>query len=159
MTKNSESHKLDIFEVLRNIDVKNRDYYKSLTDEEKKALSPFVVMRWMTGIRDPRQIYYMNEFVNPFVFPLQKHKDLLLELMMVSTSGKKQRYKWMKQPKKKTSGQTKLVNLVKNYFGYNTKHAVDALPLLSNDDLMSYAEQLGYQKDEISAIKKEMKKR
>jgi len=151
--------KLDIFEVLNNINVKKRNYYQSLTEEEQKSLSPYVIMRWLSGTNDARQVYFLNEIVNPYVFALPNHKELLLKLMMICTSGRKVRYTWIKQAKKKTSGQTKLITLVQEYFGYSQRESADALSLLSNEDLLSYAEQLGYQKPEITALKKELKNR
>jgi hypothetical protein len=153
-----EKHKLDLFKVLANIDLKKHNFFSTLTDEEKKSVSPYVLMRWLSGTTSARQIYFLNEFVNPYAFTLQKEKDLLLKLMMICTSGKKQRYQWIKLPKKQKT-QSKLVALVKEYFGYNQKHATEALPLLSNDDLLSYATQLGYQPKEITELNKELKKR
>lgn len=151
-------HKLDIFEVLNNIDLKNRNYCKTLSDDQKKAFAPFVVMRWLTGTGNARQVYFINEIVNPYAFSLQKHKELLMYLMMICTTGKKQRYSWV-APSKKKKKTSKLISLVQKYFGYNQKHAIDALPLLTDDDLLSYATQLGYQKNEITEIKKELKNR
>jgi len=155
-----KDYKLDIFDVMRNIDVKNRGYYSSLSDEEKKALAPIVIMRWMTGIgASARQVYFMNEIVNPYVFSLHRHPELLVKLMMVCTGGRKSHYKWRKREKKNATGTSKLVELVCSYFGYSKADASDALPLLSDDDLLSYAVQLGYQPDELKTLKRDMKKR
>ena len=154
----SKSFKLDIFEVIKNIDLKIRDYYDSLSEEEQKAISPYVIMRWLSGTSDMRQVFFLNELVNPYAFELQKHKDLLLKLMMVCTSGKSKRYTWLKQGKKAPST-PKLIKLVQEYFGYNSRHAAEAIPLLSDEDLISFAEQLAYQKKDISELKKELKKR
>ena len=46
-----------------------------------------------------------------------------------------------------------------DHFDYNTTDAIEVLPMISNDDILSFAEQLGKQPPEISAIKKELKTR
>jgi hypothetical protein len=48
--------------------------------------------------------------------------------------------------------------MVKDYYGYNTMNAIDALKILSKADLLNIAEHLGRQKDEIVKINNELKK-
>lgn len=150
---------LDIFQVLNNVSKKNINYYSSLSEEQQKALQPFVVLRWLTGTRDARQVYFLNELVNPFVFSMPNHKQLLYFLLTTATSGKQQRYTWAKSLTKKTSSTPIILGVVKSYFKYNTTDAVEAMVLLTNEDILSCAEQLGYQPDEITKIKKELKNR
>lgn len=151
-------HKLDIFKVLGKISTKDKDYYPSLLEEEKKALAPLVVMRWMTGTDSAQQIYFLNELVNPFVFNMANHKELLVDLMTICAPGHNKRYKWMKAGKR--AGNTPKLNLlIGEYFGYSTSHAADALPLLSDDQILDYATELGKQPPEIKEYKKELKKR
>ena len=159
MMPQTKQYKVDIFDILDNLNAKNRNYYPSLKDEEKKAIPMPVVMRWLTGTSNPRQIVFINELVNPFVFSLSKHPELIMDLMMSCTSGSKVRYRYPKLAKKKASGTPKLVQTIQEYFGYNSKHAEDALGILEDDDILDYASQLGYQKDDIKIIKKELKTR
>jgi hypothetical protein len=154
-----KKYKLNIFDVLGKLSVGNAAFYDKLTDEEEKALQPLVVMRWLTGADDARQIYFLNELVNPLVFPLTNHKKLLVQLMSICTSGRSKRYKWTKVKPKKSSKSNNCVNVVRDYFGYSTRHAIDALPLLDDDAILQYADELGRQQDEIRAIKKELKAR
>lgn len=154
-----KKHKLDIFRVLSKISTKDREFYQSLTEEEQKAVMPLVIMRWMTGTKDARQIFFLNELVNPFVFSMAKHKELLIHLMSISSSGRSQRYHWNKANTKKSTGATKSVSVVCDYYGYSTREAIDALPLLSDEDVLQFAEELGRQPDDIKAIKKELKTR
>ena len=131
-----KKHKLDIFKVLSQISTKDRNFYSSLEDDQKKALQPLVVMRWLSGTKNIQQIYFLNELVNPFVFSMHNHKELLIDLMMCCTSGKSQRYYWNKAQSKKTSSTPHLVSVVKDFFGYNTRDAMEALPLLTDEDLI-----------------------
>ena len=157
--KTEKKHKLNIFEVLGNISKKNPDYYNTLTEEEQKALMPLVVMRWLTGTNDARQIYFLNELVNPFVFSLANHKELLVDLMTTCCSGSSRRYNWKRVQSKKTTKSPTVVGVIRDHFGYSTIDAVDALPLLADSDIMEYAEHLGRQPDDIKKIKKELKTR
>jgi len=155
----AKQYKLDLFNFLSNVSRKNEKFYKTLSEEEIKEISPLITMRWLSGTNDARQIYFLNELVNPFVFTLSKHKELLVDLMTLCGSGHDQRYKFIKAKSKKTSKTPKVVEVIKNFFDYNTVDAMEVLPMISNDDILSFAEQLGRQPPEIAAIKKELKTR
>lgn len=158
MSTQNDKHKVNIFELLGKISTKQREYYQNLTEEEQKSIAPYVIMRWLSGTQNAQQIYLLNEVVNPYVFDLAKHKDLLMMLLTICTSGKSQRYKWMKT-KSKSGSIPHVVEVVKEYYNYSTRHAVDIIPLLKDDDIILYAEELGRQPSEITQIKKELKTR
>lgn len=148
---------LNLFDALGKISTKQRKYYETLSEEERKEFLPVVLMRWLSGTSDARQIYFINEIVNPFVYSLHKHKELLAALMSVSTSGVSQRYSWLKANSKKSTNTPVIVELIKEYYRYTTSQAIDVLPLLEEADILGYASELGRQPDEIAKIKKEMK--
>jgi hypothetical protein len=150
---------LDIFDVLKNIDLKNYGFYDNLSEEQQKAYVPLVLMRWLSGTKDARQIVFLNELVNPGVFRVTNHKGLMHRLMCVSTSGASKRYNWMKANQKKGGSTPTLIKAVRQYYGYNSREAYDALSLLDNDDLLEIIYALGYQKDEIAKAKKELRTR
>jgi hypothetical protein len=89
----------------------------------------------------------------------QDHKQLLVNLLSISTSGKNQKYVWNKNTGKKHASLPRITEVVKQYYNYNTKHAIDAIPLLSNDIIFSHAEDLGYQTDQLKELKKELNRR
>ncbi len=156
----AKQYKLDLFKLLSNISKNNAKYYETLSEEEIKEISPLVIMRWLSGSNDLRQITFLNELVNPFVFSLAKnHKKLLIRLMTLCTSGKDRRYKFNRVKSKKNTKMPKAVAVIKQIFGYNTLQALEVLPMISNEDILSFAEQLGRQKPEITIIKKEIKTR
>lgn len=155
----AKEYKLDLFNFLNNISRKNEKFYRTLSEEEIKEISPLIIMRWLSGTKDARQIYFLNELVNPFVFTLGNHKELLVDLMTLCTSGRQQRYNFNKAKTKKTTKAPKTVEVIKEYFQYNMIDALEVMPMLSNDDIISFAEQLGRQPPEITAIKKELKTR
>ena len=79
--------------------------------------------------------------------------------MTLCTTGKPQRYFWNKAQSKKSSKTPTVVGVVREYFKYNTIQAIEALPLLDDEDILEYAEQLGRQKEDVAKIKKELKTR
>ena len=151
-----QKHKLDIFRVIENIDLKNQDFFAGLTEEEKKAFHPLVVMRWLTGTRNPAQIVFINSVVNPYVFDLANHKELLYKLMVVCSTGTKQRYSWTKS--KKVSTRPISERVVAETFSMSLNHARDALVLLDRDTIVEYAQCLGYQQEELMKLDKDLNK-
>jgi len=152
--------KLDLFNVvLPNISKKNNKFYSNLSEEEKKELSPLVVMKFLSGTSNARQVFFLNELVNTFVFTLAKHKELLVYLMTICTTGTCHRYTFPKAKGNKSPNTPKTIKIITEYFKYSTKEAKAALEIITNAEILSLAEQLGRQPKEISEIKKELKKR
>jgi len=149
--------KLDIFRVLKQADLKNAEFYEKLTDEERKAFQPFLVTRWLSGTYSARQIYFLNEFVNPLAFSLANHKQLLWQLMTICTSGKSQRYVWNKLPSRTSTARPVSAKLLADHYGYSLSKAVDALECLTGNDILDIAETMGLQAEDQSKIRKEYK--
>lgn len=155
----AKKYKLDVFRVLKHTDKKDIHFFSKLTEEEKKAYQPLVVARWLSGTKDIRQIVFLNELVNRFTFAIPNHKELLYKLMTICTTGNPRKYFWNKTQSKRSSSTPTVASVISEYFSYNLSKAIDALPMLSNADILSCAEQLGRQKEEITKIKKELKTR
>ena len=153
----STKSKLNIFQVLARFNKKNRNVYTDLSDEERKGFHPLVIMRWLSGTSYRLQVMMLNEYVNPYVFSLNKHPELLSNLMVTSSSGTGGRVKWIKQSAKRPSKTPNVVNVVSQFYGYNKADAQAALPLLNSEQIMQYAEHLGIQPTDIKLIKKELK--
>jgi hypothetical protein len=150
--------KLDIFRVLGAANKKNREFLDTLTPEEVKAFQPFLVMRWMTGTDSARQVFFTNEFVNPFAFSLSgSHKQLLWQLLTIANAGQNQKYTWVKLPAKTTTSKPTSVGVLKRMYNYSTDECNDALKILGVDDILELATDLGLQPDDISKINKEWK--
>lgn len=152
-------HKVDIFKVLGNINKKDREFYTSLSEEEQKGIHPLVLMRWMSGVKSPRQIMFLNEFPNQYVFSLANHKKLLMDLLLVCSPGSWQKYTWTKAKSKKESSTPLLIELVKQSYNYSSSEAMDVLPILDDDTLLEMAMDFGYQTQELKDVKKELKAR
>lgn len=85
--------KLDIKRELNSVDRKVYDFYDNLTDEEKKAFSPFILMRYTSNVQGDRDIQewfleMTNECVNKNHWDLSKnHKALLWKLFAATGAG------------------------------------------------------------------------
>jgi len=82
----------DLFEALAAIDRKDYGYYDSLTDEQKKKFSPFMMIKWLSAVKAslPIQQYYLlstNEFANKYLFNENVYKNPKLQWLMLCASG------------------------------------------------------------------------
>jgi hypothetical protein len=104
------TYQLDLMTTLEAADRGILDYYDNLTEQERKAFAPLVLMRWLSTLSDnnPNQAYAViatNDLVNLGLFQLQKnHPELVWKLMCVAGTGRKQYHSWI--PNKKSSGTT-----------------------------------------------------
>jgi len=87
------AEKLDIKRELGAVDRKNYKFYSDLTDEERKAFSPYILMRYTASVQGDREIqeWFLentNELVNKNHWDLSKnHKGLLWKLFAASGAG------------------------------------------------------------------------
>ena len=85
--------KLDIKRELSAVDQKNYNFYDNLSDEEKKAFSPYILMRYTASVQGDREtqewfLENTNEFVNKHHWDMSKnHKALLWKLFAASGAG------------------------------------------------------------------------
>ena len=98
--------KLTIANEMKEFDLKNRNFYLDLTDEEKKKFSNFLMIRWgssVQGSRDLQEFYLIstNERLNKHFFTINKHPQLQwLCASSVSPGMGAHRHQWI-SPKKK----------------------------------------------------------
>lgn len=142
--------KVDIFEVLKKIDQCDLSYFKAMSEAEKKSLHPLVLMRWLSGTKDVKQITRINSVLNPFVFQLHKEKDLLIKLLMCSSTSSKT-YRWY--AKKKQNKRSIDLDIISEYYDCSIKEAIGYVDMIPKEDLISMAESIGYDKEQIKKLK------
>jgi hypothetical protein len=147
---------LDIFMLLGELDKKNYNIWDSLGEDQKKEFSALVTMRWMAGTTDQRQLIMLNEIVNLTVFNLPEHRELLMKLLAVCSSGEKKRYSWINYKVGSSKKNKRSVELIAEHYGMSMKDAEDSLRLFSVSEIIELGEMHGLQKDEMKLLKKEV---
>lgn len=146
---------IDLFPALKVIGGnRNHLWYDGLSDEDKKSAQPFVLARWLTGTADKNQILNFNRNVNPYVFSLGSEKPLLFRLMSASSTGVSQ-YKWIPTIGSKPN-KTLSIRAIMAFYGVSSREAILYAPQISKDDIMLMANELGWPKEEVAALKKEV---
>ena len=90
-------------------DLKDREFYNSLTDEERKKFSNYLMIRWGSAVHGSRELqeFYLiscNERLNKHFFAINRHPQLQwLCATAVSPGMGTPRHPWI-APKKKEAG-------------------------------------------------------
>jgi hypothetical protein len=142
----------DLFAGLAALGRRDIHWYDGLTPEGQKAAAPFVMARWLTGTSDKSQIIRLNTVVNPYLFAGSADKSALFKLLATACTGKNVRYSWLKGPSSKVKKLTSQV--VCEYYECSAResagYSIDA------DSLIEMAEELGWDKEQVAKLKKEL---
>jgi hypothetical protein len=123
------SDKLNIANEMRQFDRKDRNFYKDLTDEERKKFSNYLMIRWGSAVEGSRELqeFYLiatNERFNKHFFTLSRHPELQwLCATTVSPDMGTPRHNWI-APKKKEPGASGI-----------RKQLAELYPHLKDDDI------------------------
>ena len=144
--------KLSIANEMTQFDRKNRDFYDSLTADEKKRFSNFLMIRYgssVQGSRDLQEFYLIstNKRLNKHFFAINKHPKLQwLSATTVSPDMGPQRHQWI-APKKKEPGAGSIKKQLAEFYPHlrndelelmaqiNTKQDIDAYIKASGQDV------------------------
>lgn len=151
--KKSKTYKYDLFAVLGHINNKDSEFFDRYDEATQNAVQPFLLQRWLASLNSRQRIIFINELVNPFAFALYKHKKLLIQLLTVCTDGSSKHAKFLAAPKKTSHNES--TSVLQRLYGFSRKQADDALKCLTEQQVLDYAEQLGYQKEQLAKIRKE----
>ena len=117
-------------------DLKNRGFYDSLTDEEKKKFSNFLMIRWGSSIQGNGELaeYYLrstNERLNKHFFAINRHPKLQwLCATAVSPGLGTQRHTWI-APKKKEPGAGSLKKQLADLFPNRKEDEIELLAAIT----------------------------
>ena len=123
------SDKLNIANEMRCLDSKTRDFYDSLTEEERKKFSTYLMIRWGSSVVGPSELqeYYLvatNERLNKHFFELSRHPKLQWLLATTVSPGMgNHKHQWI-APKKKEKGDNEI-----------KKALMELLPAAKADDI------------------------
>ena len=141
--------KLSINNEMAVFDRKDRDFYTSLTDEERKKFSNFLMIRYgssVQGSKDLQEFYLIstNERLNKHFFNINKHPQLQwLCATAVSPGLGTHRHQWI-APKKKEPGASSIKKQISELFPYLKDDEVELMSRINTKkDIDAYLKQLG----------------
>jgi hypothetical protein len=152
--------KLSIASEMAALDTKDRGFYDSLSDEEKKKFSTFLMIRYGSSVQgnDEMQAYYLqatNQRLNKDFFSINKRHDKLnwLAVTTISPGMGKQHHQWIAAPKKATSN-NKVEKFLANLYPSAKPDDIGLLASINElADIKKLAEEMGMSKEQ---IKKEL---
>ena len=151
------SDKLNISNELQQLDTKNRQFYRELTDEERKKFSNFLMIRWSSSVQGSAdlQAYYLlscNENLNKHFFDLSRHPELQwLSATTVSPGMGTFRHDWIKQ-KKRDSNNSKAVKFLRQIYPAYKQDELELLAQInSTAELKQLAREHGWDDKRIKA--------
>lgn len=146
--------KLDLFWLLRQLDVQNFDVLEQLDDDQKKEVSNYMLLRWLSGCDEPEQIMALGTVATSCLFELSKHPDLMTKVLAACTRSGVKRYRWINY--KGAAKESMAAELVSSEWQLTRAQAEEALKVLSNDDIMALGAKHGLQADELKKLQKEL---
>ena len=144
--------KLDIKTEMAAFDRKDRNFFDSLDEEEKKKFSPYLMIRWGATVKDEPLLenYYLmncNETLNKYFFNIstKDHKKLQWLLATTVSPGAGVKYHPWIAPKKKDSANNKSEKFLATIFPHLKDDEIKLLAKLNDKaTLKELAKQHGY---------------
>lgn len=125
--------KLSIQNEMAQFDRKTRDFYDSLTDEERKKFSNYLMIRWGSAVHGSRELqeFYViatNERLNKHFFAVNRHPKLQwLMATSVSPDMGVQRHQWIASSKKDKTKKNNTKKILSELFPNYKSSDIDVL--------------------------------
>lgn len=150
--------KLPLNKILGAMDRKDKKFYDNLTDEEKKAFSPFLMNRYASSVKGESalQEWWLiatNKRVNTHFFDLSKHPKLQWLLLTSASPGMGTAFhEWIPNKKKGTS-KNKITKAIKHLYPNAKSDEIEALEQLNTKaEIKDYLENLGYDDKQLKEL-------
>jgi hypothetical protein len=148
------SDRLSIQNEMRAFDHKDREFYDSLTEDELKKFSTFLMMKYganVSGSSDLQEWYLRahNERVNTNFYDISRHPKLQWLLCTTVSPGMgSQRHYWLKAKKDQTDNRSR--KFLAEQFPHYSDQEIDLLATInSREQLQEYARSLGWDEQDI----------
>ena len=152
------SDKLSIKNEMKAIDTRDRSWYKSLSEDERKKYDKqlWVQMRYassVNGVNAAQYLMLVNEFTNLNFNTLRHHPQLQHYLLQLAGSGRNEFHPWL--PPGKGVIKNKFMNwLSEQYPEYSDEELELLVETNGKDSFVDIMEQQGMTKKEIKEIVK-----
>jgi len=144
---------VNLFDVLAALDRKDYNYYKNLSETQKKGISFYILVQWMSTIKGNKdtQSYYLRStdyHANKYLFNenVQKHPHLVWLMLCAASPGiGKQFHQWIPQIKDRVSKLKESPKLkeIKEYFKkIYPKVGENDIALISQDYIDSHRKRM-----------------
>ena len=150
--------KLPLNRVLGAMDRKQKGFYDSLTDEEKKAFSAFLMNRYASSVKGNQalQEWWLiatNKRVNTNFFDLAKHPKLQWLLLTTASPGMGTAYHEWIPHKKKNAVNNKILKTLKILYPFAKQDELELMSSINTKaDIKTHLENMGYDKKEIKEM-------
>lgn len=141
--------KLDINTEMRAFDTKDRGFYDSLSDEERKKFSTYLMLKWGPNVEGSPELqeWYLrvhNDRVNMNFFDIGRHPKLQWLLCSTVSPGMgAKRHYWIKAPK--GTGNAKAFKFIESQYPHLSREEIDIMVQLNTaDQLKELARDLGW---------------
>ena len=96
---------LDLKKTLRAADLRDKNFYDQMSEEDQKLYSPFMLMKYMASVKGEQwmQEHYVemiNECVNKHLWTISKYKKLAWMLTAMCGVEQQQFHPWLGSKKK-----------------------------------------------------------
>ena len=142
-------------EIMAAIDKKDRNFYNNLSDDQKKAFSAWMMMRYCSSVqgRDAANYIYMtNELVNYQFSEVSKHPELQWLLLSACGVGKIQFHPYLKPPNSRKK-KNKIFEFVSNIFPHMKAEDINnMIDINTKEELIEFAQSHGHDDKTIKDI-------
>ncbi len=146
---------IPLADVMLAIDRKRRDWYDNLNDEQKKAFSAWMMMRYASSVQGGNAASYLfmvNECVNKNFMDLSKHPELQWMLFTLCGSGKKEFHPYIKPPTSRKK-KNKVAEWLSGQYPLMKADEINMLMQINDtDDFKSLAKEAGMTDKEIKEL-------
>ena len=151
----AKAPQIPLTEVMKAIDKKDRGWYNKLSDEKKKAVSAWMMMRYASSVQGacaPDYLWMVNELVNHKFSDVSKHPELQWLLFTAAGIGKVQNHPYIKPPNSKRK-KNKRSQFVANLLPHLKQDEIDLMLSINSDqELKDFAMSAGMTDKEIKEV-------
>lgn len=142
-------------DIMAALDKKDRGFYSRLSDEQKKAFVPWMMMRYASSAQGRNAAHYLfmvNELVNKNFSDVSKHPELQWLLLTAAGSGKVEFHPYIKPPNNRKK-KDKISEFILNEYPHIRDDEIEMmLSMNTKEDLVKLAEAHGYDDKSIKDI-------
>ena len=142
-------------EIMAAIDKKDRNFYNNLSDEQKKAFSAWMMMRYCSSVQGKdaaNYIYMTNELVNYQFSEVSKHPELQWLLLSACGVGKIQFHPYLKPPNSRKK-KNKIFEFIYGIYPHMKAEDINnMIDINTKEELTEFAQSHGYDDKTIKDI-------